>query len=163
MNQNQPNPPKKRSKEEAPPQSSTPESNPLQQILAMLAPMMDFHKTVEDAQENDLRLYWDVRIVQGKDTPFMNTTGSTSLPGILHGSRRGQACDSIQKEIIDKIALPLSARIQDMVCDGALSEALAGMAMLPPPPADRDDEIQPAAVVAEAALQSALDDESIAL
>ena len=61
------------------------------------------------------------------------------------------------------MALPLSARIQDMVCDGALSEALAGMAMLPPPPADRDDEIQPVAVVAEAALQSALDDESIAL
>ena len=88
-------------------------------ILAeMLAPLVEFHKTSEEASDGDLRLYWDVRIVRGKDTPFMSTSGSSSLPGILAtNAALNTAGIVIHQEIEDKVAKPLHGKIQQMIGD----------------------------------------------
>ena len=154
MSQNQLPQLKKRSKEEAPQQSSTPDA--LSQLLALMAPLVDFHKAVESASNDDLRLFWDVRVVRGQNEPFMTANGSSTLQGLLHGSRKTKASDFIRQEIVDKIADPLGAKIQDMVCDGALADALADMDV---PPMMTIESLPAASDVAEAALNAAIEDE----
>lgn len=81
-----------------------------QQTLAdEMRDIRDFHKTLEDASENDMRLYWEVRLIKGKDTAFAITKGTSSLPGLLGPKMRPNAPSMIQQEIVDKIAQPLTA------------------------------------------------------
>ena len=94
----------------------------LQGLLAALAPVVEFHKTVDNASDNDLRMYWDVRLVQGKDIPFTSISGHSSFPGILVGSALGRMPEALSREIVEKIAVPLAARLQDMSTGGALKD-----------------------------------------
>lgn len=105
-------------------QSPTPSTTDpiLQGLLAALAPVVDFHKTVDNASENDLRMYWDVRLVQGKDIPFTSISGHSSFPGILVGSALGRMPDALSREIVEKIAVPLAARLQDMSNESAMQD-----------------------------------------
>lgn len=96
----------------------------MKHLMAALGPVVDFHKTVETASENDLRVYWDIRLVQGKDTPFTSMTGHSSFPGILVGSALGQLPSAMSREIVEKIAVPLSARLQDMTNERALNTVM---------------------------------------
>jgi hypothetical protein len=79
---------------------------------------VDFHKSAEKSNDNDLRIYWDVRVLRGSDAPFMHTSGSSSLPGILGEKMRPNATSMIQKEVSDKIASPLVGDLQKMIEDG---------------------------------------------
>ena len=123
----------KKGAEASPPSTkpSTPEAktkmipDQMQQLLSLFAPLLEFHKTVESAADTDLRLFWDVRLIRGKDTPYLSTTGSTSLPGVLSGSARNTLPSYIYQEVEDKIATPMLARLQDLV-GGAALEALVG-------------------------------------
>jgi hypothetical protein len=96
----------------------------LSKLLAAMGPVVDFHKTVEAASENDLRMYWDIRLVQGKDTPFTSMSGHSSFPGTLAGSSLGQLPAAMSREIVEKIAVPLAARLQDMTNAKALETVM---------------------------------------
>ena len=91
-----------------PTETITKETNAsLQEALNLLKPLTDFHKAVEDANEDDIRLYWDVRLVRGEDTPFCHVKGSSSMPAMLAQKMRPHAPSKIQEEINDKILKPL--------------------------------------------------------
>lgn len=72
-----------------------------------LQPIFDFHKAIESANDDDLRMFWDVRIVQGKSTPFASVQGSSSMPRALSQKMAPSAPSNIEKEVIQKIILPL--------------------------------------------------------
>ena len=85
--------------------------------MALLGPLVQFHQKVGSAGKDDLRIYWDVRVVRGEDTPFMSTSGSSTLPGCLAEKQQANASAVIQQEVVDKIAVPLVGRIQSFVED----------------------------------------------
>ena len=106
-----------------PPSKRRPKKNPantgaegaveaLQQALGLLEPLTDFHKAVEGATEDDLRIYWDVRLVRGQDSPFAHVTGSSSLPNALASNMKALAPSAIQQEVLEKISRPLTAVFQ---------------------------------------------------
>jgi len=47
-------------------------------------------------------------------------SGHSSFPGVLVGSSLGQIPSMMSREIVEKIAVPLAARLQDMTNDRAL-------------------------------------------
>lgn len=110
-------------KQKKSPKSSTPEADALGSLLHMLQPLMDFHKTVEGANDNDLRMYWDVRVIRGANETFMTSVGSSSLPGALSEKLRGNASSLIQQEVYEKISVPLVGEMQTIVENGALEGA----------------------------------------
>ena len=117
-------------------QSPTPSTNEdfLKSLMAAMAPVVDFHKTVENASDDDLRVFWDVRLVQGKDTPFTTMSGHSSFPGILSGSSLGQLPAAMSREIVEKIAVPLAARLQDMTNARALGAVMKNVKTTDKPP-----------------------------
>lgn len=97
------------------PTKATSDSQQTQQILeavTLLKPLADFHKAVESAGENDLRMLWDVRIVRGKDTAFCHVKGASSLPAMLANNMRANAPSQIQEEVSEKIMMPLVSAMQ---------------------------------------------------
>ena len=84
----------------------------LQDVLKQLEPLNEFHRASQNASKDDLRMYWDVRVVRGDDTPFCHVQGTTSLPLMLAYNMVATAPGKIQEEVTDKIMLPLVARMQ---------------------------------------------------
>ena len=72
-----------------------------------LQPLFDFHRAIESAKDDDLRMFWDVRIVQGKNTPFASIQGSSSMPKALGQKMAPSAPSNIENEVIQKIIEPL--------------------------------------------------------
>lgn len=103
--------------------------------MALLGPLVAFHQKVGSAGPEDLRIYWDVRVVRGENEPFMATSGSSTLPGCLAEKQQANASATIEQEVIDKIAIPLVGRIQQFVQDES-NLALEMRAKLPPPTVD---------------------------
>lgn len=122
---------------EAPPPSPIGDAL-LRHLSSILEPLVEFHKAVEHASDNDLRLYWDIRLVQGKDTPFTSMSGHSSFPGVLVGSALGQIPASMSREIIEKIAVPLAARLQDMTNERAISVVMKNVTTNTPPKAAKN-------------------------
>ena len=118
---------------QSPPPSTTNEDL-LKNLLAAMGPVVDFHKTVVNASENDLRLFWDIRLVQGKETPFTSMSGHSSFPGVLVGSALGQLPSVMSREIVEKIAVPMAARLQDMTNDRALGLVMKNVQPASKPP-----------------------------
>jgi hypothetical protein len=81
-------------------------------LLGMLQPLLEFHRTREEATQEDLRLYWDVRIIKGSDQAFGSVAGSSTLSGILSDKMRHRAPGLLQVEINEKIAAPLSGVLE---------------------------------------------------
>lgn len=119
--------------------SSTPGKDPMSILTEMLAPLIDFHKAADESTDSDLRIYWDVRIVRGKDTHFMHTTGSTTLPGILaNGLSINTAPIVVHQEIEDKVAKPIHLKLQQMLSDNNLGDHVARLAL--PDPSSRSTD-----------------------
>lgn len=155
--------------EEAPAKSSTPDipaqeaADPLQQLLAMITPLLEFHKVAESAEDADIRLFWDVRLLKGKAEPLVSVKGSSSLPGALRGAQQAKAPTLVYQEIVEKIATPLLARMQDLVNAGAL-DALSERTQAPrlvndetveTEEEDPDADLGPGTAIAEAAAAAA--------
>jgi hypothetical protein len=87
----------------------------LQELSASITPLIEFHKEVENATADDLRLFWDVRVSRGRKEPFAHLTGNTPLPGILSGKLRALGPSMIETEITNKILTPLGAKVQTEV------------------------------------------------
>lgn len=106
-------PPKRRSSKKNPANTDAEGAvEALQQALGLLEPLTDFHKAAEGATEDDLRIYWDVRVIRGKDSAFAHVTGSSSLPNALASNMKALAPSVIQQEIMEKISRPLTAVFQ---------------------------------------------------
>ena len=80
---------------------------------AQLQPIIDFHKAMESAEEDDIRMHWDIKIVRGKDTPFASVQGSTSMPRMLARKMVPLAPGNIEKEVHQKITSPLMETVLD--------------------------------------------------
>ena len=98
----------------------------IQQVMSLLKPLTDFHKAVEDATDNDFRMYWDVRLVRGKDTPYLHLHGSSTLSSLFAPKMQPLAVGVIQSEVADKISAPLVAAFMTEL-EKENSEALAKM------------------------------------
>ena len=105
--------------------SSTNNDAAIGDLLRALLPLVEFHKEVEDASVNDLRIFWDVRVIRGASETFMTSSGSSSLPDALSTKLRPGAAGMIQQEVHDKIAVPLVGKMQAFVETGALDVAKA--------------------------------------
>jgi hypothetical protein len=84
----------------------------LQQAIGLLDPLLDFLKPVEGATEDDLRIFWDVRVVRGKGSAFAHVTGSSSLPMALASNTKALAPAVVQAELLEKVSRPLTAVLQ---------------------------------------------------
>jgi hypothetical protein len=83
-----------------------------QQVKDLLGPLLDFHRSVEEASKDDLRIFWDVRLVRGKDTPFAHIKGTSTLPKTLAYNMVAMAPRHIEEEITEKIVRPLVSVMQ---------------------------------------------------
>lgn len=123
---NTPVKPKPQAKKPAP-EASDNQSALLEDIhvaLEVLKPLIDFHKAVEDATDDDFRIYWDVRLVRGKDTPFIRVHGSSTLSALLAPKLQPYAPGVIESEVREKICSPLMAALMTEL-ENRSSEALA--------------------------------------
>lgn len=84
----------------------------LNQALAVLMPLIEFHKAADELTMDDVRIYWDVRAIRGKDTAFAHLKGSSTLHNILAPNMLMNATERIQGEITDKIVMPMVAIFQ---------------------------------------------------
>lgn len=84
----------------------------LQQVLAVLTPLIEFHKAADDLTMDDVRINWNVMAIRGKDTAFAHLKGSSTLHNILAPNMLMNAPERIQLEITDKIVLPMVAIVQ---------------------------------------------------
>lgn len=82
-------------------------------MLERERPIADFHAAVENVSDNDIRIYWDIRIVRGSSTPFTHSTGVTSMPGILSDKLRIHAVSMIEREIGEKVGAPIGAAFME--------------------------------------------------
>jgi hypothetical protein len=105
-------PPKRRRPKKKNTNTDAEATDALQQALGLLDPVIDFHKPVEGATEDDLRIYWDVRVVRGQGSPFAHVTGSSSLPRALASNMKALAPAVVQAELLEKVSRPLTAKLQ---------------------------------------------------
>jgi len=89
----------------------------LSKLMKLLKPSLDFHEPVDGATTDDLRLFWDVRLVRGEDTPFKHLQGSSTLTGMLGEKMVANASSTIQREIHNKILEPLVMAMQSAAED----------------------------------------------
>ena len=87
--------------------------NAVQEAMQRLQPLTDFHQAMESSTDDDLRMFWDVKIVQGKDTPFASVQGSSSMPHALARKMMPRTPGNIQDEVHQKIITPLMTAMLD--------------------------------------------------
>lgn len=109
--------PQKKSKEKSADSSS---ADPLAGLAELLRPMLDFHRPVEGAEEEDVRIFWDVRCVKGEAEALAHLTGSSTMSGLLSKKMLPEASTLIIREIDVKIAQPLASKFQAMTEDDSL-------------------------------------------
>lgn len=113
-----------------------------QRMLEREKPLIEFHQAVNTNKDGDLRLFWDVRLVRGVNTPFTQTTGTSALPGILSKKLLPQATVQIEHEVVEKIGGPLVAALMELIAKedfGTLSR-LAEQSLIAAPD---EDAVQP--------------------
>ncbi|MEX2580598.1 MAG: hypothetical protein WD342_16190 [Verrucomicrobiales bacterium] len=103
------------SQNEAPPEIDQLRSllKALEEQNEQIQPLIDFHKAMESAKEDDIRMFWDVKIVRGEDTPFASVQGSSSMPDALARKMAPLTPGNIQKEVSQKIVEPLISAVLD--------------------------------------------------
>jgi hypothetical protein len=118
-------PPKRRRPKKNTTDTDTEAVDALQQALGLLDPVIDFHKPVEGATEDDLRIYWDVRVVRGQGSAFAHVTGSSSLPMVLASNTKALAPAVVQTELLEKVSRPLTAVLQTVAEQLTMDELAA--------------------------------------
>lgn len=82
-------------------------------LMDIMKPLLEFHGAKDEEAADDLRLFWDVRIVRGNGERWTNVSGSSTLPGALSQSRLQLLSTTLQDEIENKITAPLATVAQD--------------------------------------------------
>ena len=60
-------------------------------------------------------MFWDVKILQGENTPFASVEGSSSMPKALAPKMAPLTPGNIQEEISQKIIIPLMNAVLDKI------------------------------------------------
>lgn len=102
----------------------------LEELFRKLDPWVKFNENLVEAEPDDGVLYWDAKLLRGKDTIFAYSTGSSTLPGIFAQHGLAKAPRQIEQEILDKIILPLAGKMQFEVNRIALEDAADEQASL---------------------------------
>lgn len=97
----------------------------LQQANVLLKPMLDFHNTGEGMTMDDVRFYWDVRAVRGKDKYFVHLNGSSTLHKVLAPSKLLDAPQRAEQEIMNTVIIPFVGAFQDELQRVAFEELAA--------------------------------------
>ena len=105
-----------------PPEKDKPAPDAMAAVLKLLAPLIEFHTATEDSDE-DIRIFWDVRVIRGASAQLAHVSGSSSMPGLLGVKLMAESTSMIISEIDQKVARPLAAKFQDLVTQIAQSEA----------------------------------------
>jgi len=95
--------------------------------------LLKFHEAVAEADDQDLRMYWDIRLIRGADTPFASVCGSSTLQHVLQPPMIASLSAILQVELQEKIGKPLvsiAQRAAEKVADedDAGGESLAALA-----------------------------------
>ena len=87
----------------------------LDEMIKRFQPLMDFEQESISSRKDNLRMLWDIRIVQGEDTPFASTKGSSSMPCALISNMVANTPGLIHREIFEKILIPLVSAVRDKI------------------------------------------------
>jgi len=87
----------------------------LGEFIKQLQPVIDFNRAMESSRQDNLQMIWDIRIVQGEDTPFASTKGSSSMPCALVSNMVANTPGLIHREIFEKILIPLVCAVRDKI------------------------------------------------
>lgn len=87
--------------------------DPLRALMQVMQPLIDFHGQRDEAARDDLRIFWDVRVVRGNGEMWNSVSGSSTLPSALSVARLNTLATLIQDEIESKIAAPLVSVAQE--------------------------------------------------
>ena len=98
--------------------------DPLAALREIFQPMLDFHKPVDGAEDEDVRIFWDVRCIRGTSETLAHLTGSSTMSGILSDKMMPEASALIIREIDVKIAQPLAGKFQNMAEEAAEENSL---------------------------------------
>lgn len=80
-------------------------------------PIIEFRRAMKPLQDNDLRIEWKIAIIQGEDSPFVSTQGTSSMPNALHEKMLPLLAGSIHDEVSQKIVNPLECMLQEKLAD----------------------------------------------
>ena len=87
----------------------------LKQAIGFLKPLSDFHKVDEAMTQNDVRMYWDIRVVRGQDQHFAHLQGTSTFNNLFAYNMRMGATSMIEHEINEKVTMPLVAKLQEEI------------------------------------------------
>jgi len=85
----------------------------LEAVLRLFSPLLKFHEPTQDKDE-DVSIFWDVRILRGADTKMAHVTGSSTMTGLLSVKMMPESSTIITDEILLKVAQPLAAKFQEV-------------------------------------------------
>lgn len=80
-------------------------------------PIIEFRRAMKPLQDNDLRIEWKIAIIQGEDSPFVSTQGTSSMPNALHEKMLPLLAGNIHDELSQKIVNPLEGRLLDKLAE----------------------------------------------
>ena len=96
-------------------------------LLKLLGPLIKFHEEQADADEDDLRIFWDVRLVTGKGESFAQFNGSSTMSNALDPTLVNDTEASLEAEVMNKIAKPLVAKMQNYITENYEEESESAM------------------------------------
>jgi hypothetical protein len=85
----------------------------LEDLHAVLTPLLDFHKAAEELTMDDVRIHWDVRAIRGSNTAFAHLKGSVTLHQLLSTQMLPDSPHRVEQEMIEKIVIPMVGIVQE--------------------------------------------------
>lgn len=125
----------------------------------LLRPSLKFHQSADQADDNDLILYWDVRLVRGGNERIASARGQSSFPGVMGNKQIARLSMTLGDEITEKITVPLLAAIQELCEERAGKEQRIRLGIHEEPESSETDDLEDS-LRAEAELLSNEKDES---
>jgi hypothetical protein len=77
------------------------------QALTALGPLLKFHEAADELTMDDVRMYWDVRVIRGSDTALAHLKGSSTLHKLIAPEMLLTTTERIELELRDKIVIPM--------------------------------------------------------
>jgi chaperone required for assembly of F1-ATPase len=107
--------------------SDSRQGDAIAQLMEMMAPLLEFHRSARDVEEDDVELIWDIRVISGPSgKKFAHLHGGSSLSRALSDSMRAELPAALEREVVDKIARPLVSLAQEAIKKVTVQRATAG-------------------------------------
>lgn len=151
-------PPKPTPKKKEEPAAAPVDAN-VAALVALLQPLVDFHKASSEFNQDDLKLFWDVRLIRGNGEHYLSTTGTSTLSGALSGSSARLLTATLQDELTEKIARPLVSKAQDKLSEAVKSQIAESSDEFDTPLLGYEDEEQALQESINQAVEASADDE----